>query len=132
MARRDKNTRSLEPSQRQLRAGELIRHALVDILQREDFRDPALQNVSVTVGEVRCSPDLRHATVFCSPLGDMDAEQRKAVAEGLNRASKFLRGKLGRQIEMKFTPALNFIADSSYDSAMHMSALIKEANEQTP
>ncbi|MEM1149677.1 MAG: 30S ribosome-binding factor RbfA [Pseudomonadota bacterium] len=112
------------PSQRQLRAGELVRHALVDILAREDFRDPDLADVSVTVGEVRCSPDLRHATVFCSPLGITEPARRMAVAEALNRASKFLRGRLGREIDMKFTPQLHFITDDSYDDAAAMDRLL--------
>lgn len=112
------------PSQRQLRAGELVRHALVDILAREDFRDPDLFDVSVTVGEVRCSPDLRHATVFCTPLGITDPDRRKAVAEALNRASKFLRGRLGREVDMKFTPQLHFITDDSYDDAAAMDRLL--------
>lgn len=111
----------LGPSQRQLRAGELVRHALVDVLSREEFRDPALQGVSVTVGEVRCSPDLKHATVFCAPLGGGDAD---ALAEGLNRAAGFLRGRLGREIDMKFTPQLHFIADTSYDTATEMDKLL--------
>lgn len=107
-----------------MRAGELVRHALVDILAREEFRDPDLHGVSVTVGEVRCSPDLRHANVFCSPLGDQSPERAKAVAAGLNRAASFLRGRLGREIEMKFTPQLNFIADDSYDAALAMDMLL--------
>jgi len=109
------------PSQRQLRAGELVRHALVDILAREEMRDPALQGVSVTIGEVRCSPDLKHATVFCAPLGGGDEQ---ALAEGLNRAAGFLRGRLGREIDMKFTPQLHFQADTSYDEASEMDALL--------
>ncbi|MEL6324678.1 MAG: 30S ribosome-binding factor RbfA [Pseudomonadota bacterium] len=127
MARRQRPANPAEPSQRQLRAGELIRHALVDILAREDFRDPDLQGVSITVGEVRCSPDLKHATVFCTPLGDSDTAQAERVADGLNRAAAFLRGRLGREIDMKFTPALRFIADMSYDSAAAMDALLREA-----
>lgn len=122
--------KSLEPTQRQLRAGELVRHALVDILAREDFRDPALQGVSVTIGEVRCSPDLRHANVFCIPLGDNDSEHAKSVAEGLNRAAAFLRGRLGREIEMKFTPKLHFMADVSYDTALAMDNLLAEARKR--
>ena len=128
MARRSRPTKSLEPSQRQLRAGELVRHALVDILAREDFRDPDLQGVSVTIGEVRCSPDLRHASVFCSPLGDQDADRSRRVAEALNRAAGFLRGRLGREIEMKFTPDLRFIPDDSYDAALAMDRLLGAAN----
>ena len=116
------------PSQRQLRAGELVRHALVDILAREELRDPALQGVTITIGEVRASPDLKHATVFCSPLvGSDDAE---SVAEALNRAASFLRGKLGRSIDMKFTPQLRFLADTSYDNASAMDRLLDEVVER--
>lgn len=110
------------PSQRQLKAGELIRHALVDILAREDFRDPDLAGQSVTVGEVRCSPDLKHATAFVAPLGPGDADK---LAAGLNRASAFLRGRLGREIELKFTPNLHFVADASYDEASRIDALLR-------
>ena len=78
----------------------------------------------MTIGEVRCSPDLRHANVFCIPLGDQSAEGSKEVAEGLNRAAAFLRGKLGREIEMKFTPQLHFLADVSYDAALAMDQLL--------
>ncbi|MEL6258226.1 MAG: 30S ribosome-binding factor RbfA [Pseudomonadota bacterium] len=118
------NHRSGEPSQRQLRAGELIRHALVDILAREDLRDPALQGVSVTIGEVRASPDLKQAVVFCAPLGDRDLDHAREVAAGLNRAARFLRGRLGREIDMKFTPELRFLADESYEAAAEMNALL--------
>ncbi len=124
MARRPSKSGSLEPSQRQLRAGELIRHALVDILAREDFRDPALASVSVTIGEVRCSPDLKHARVFCSPLGSDKNEDSRALTDALNRAAGFLRGRLGREIDMKFTPELRFIPDRSYDEATAMDRLL--------
>ncbi|MEM7005355.1 MAG: 30S ribosome-binding factor RbfA [Pseudomonadota bacterium] len=124
MAKRGRQPKNLEPSQRQLRAGELVRHALVDIFAREEFRDPALQGVSVTIGEVRCSPDLRHANVFCSPLGDQDTDHADLVADALNKASGFLRGKLGKEIELKFTPRLHFIADKSYDAARAMDQLL--------
>lgn len=115
------------PSQRQLRAGELVRHALVDVLAREEFRDPVLQGVAITIGEVRCSPDLRHANIFCSALGKSGKDEMDEIAKALNRASAFLRGRLGRQIEMKFTPQLRFIADLSYDDAAEMSAVFRRA-----
>lgn len=117
------------PSQRQLRAGELIRHALVDILAREDLRDPALDGVSVTISEVRPSPDLRRATVFCAPLsgganGSSTAEAKSAqprdadaIVAALNRCAPFLRGRLGKHIETKFTPSLHFEPDRSFDEA---------------
>lgn len=114
------------PSQRQLRAGEIIRHALAEIISREDFRDPDLSGVLVTVGEVRCSPDLKHANVFVTPLGDDTEDGRARLAGALNRAAGFLRGKLGREIEMKFTPVLNFIADKSYDEATAIDRLLAD------
>jgi ribosome-binding factor A len=98
------------PSQRQLRAGELVRHALVDILRA----------ASVTVTEVRLSPDFRHAICFVEPLGGAKASE---VVEALNRHAKFLRGKLGRSIILRFTPELKFIHDPSFDEAARMNAL---------
>lgn len=128
MSRRKKpNHGAHAPSQRQLRAGELVRHALVEVLAREEFRDPALQGVAVTIGEVRCSPDLRHANIFCSALGKSGKDEMNEIAEALNRAAGFLRGRLGREIEMKFTPQLHFIADLSYDEAAEMSAVFRRA-----
>jgi ribosome-binding factor A len=111
------------PTQRQLRAGELIRHALVEILREEDFSDAALSGVSVTVTEVRMSPDLRHATVFAEPLGGGHAGE---VIEALNRHARFLRGRLGHAIDMKFTPDLKFLHDESFDEAAKMSRLFAD------
>lgn len=111
------------PSQRQLRAGELIRHALVEIMREEDINDPDLAGVSVTVSEVRMSPDLKHAICFVEPLGGEHAPQ---VIAALNRHAKFLRGRLGRQIDMKFTPDLKFLHDESFDEATRMSRLFDD------
>lgn len=108
------------PSQRQLRAGELVRHALVDLLRDEDFHDAALAHAHVTVTEVRMSPDLRHATCFAEPLGGAHAGE---VIEALNRHAKYLRGLLGREIDMKFTPDLRFVHDPSFDEAERMARL---------
>jgi len=115
------------PSQRQLRAGELVRHSLVEILREEDIADPALEGVSVTVTEVRMSPDLRHATVFVEPLGGGHAPE---VVEGLNRHAKFLRGRLGRAIDMKFTPDLKFLHDESFNEAARMNRLFDDPRVQ--
>lgn len=119
------------PSQRQLRAGELIRHALVEVLREEDIHDPALKGVSVTVTEVRLSPDLKHATCFVEPLGagvtDMDpADHTAEIVKALNNHAKFLRGALGRHIDMKFTPDLRFRHDESFDAASHMDRLFND------
>jgi ribosome-binding factor A len=114
------------PTQRQLRAGEIIRHALAEILSREAFRDPELTDVIITVGEVRCSPDLKHANIFVTPLGDETEEGRVRLVQALTRASGFLRGRLGRAIDMKFTPELHFVADASYDEATAIDRLLSD------
>jgi ribosome-binding factor A len=111
------------PSQRQLRAGELVRHALVEILREGDVKDHALTDVSVTLSEVKISPDLKHAICFVEPLGGLNAE---AVVAGLNRASRFLRGRLGHMIEMRFTPSLKFVHDDTFDTADHIGRLLSD------
>ncbi|HEY1749705.1 MAG TPA: 30S ribosome-binding factor RbfA [Caulobacteraceae bacterium] len=111
------------PTQRQLRAGELVRHALVEILREEDLQDPALAGVSVTVTEVRMSPDLKHALCFVEPLGGAHAAE---VTAGLNRVTRFLRGRLGHAVELRFTPQLKFVHDQSFDTAEHMSRLLAD------
>jgi ribosome-binding factor A len=108
------------PSQRQLRAGELVRHALADLLRQGDLHDEALEGASVTVTEVRLSPDFKHAVCFVQPLGGVHAGE---VVDALNRHARFLRGRLGREIDMKFTPDLRFVHDQSFDEAAHMDAL---------
>jgi len=111
------------PTQRQLRAGELIRHALVEILREEPFTDPALAGVSVTVTEVRLSPDLKHAHCFVEPLGGVRATD---VVAALNRMSKFMRGRLGRAIDMKFTPDLRFLHDETFNEAARIDRLFDD------
>ena len=112
------------PSQRQLKAGELIRRALADILARENLRDADLQGVSVTISEVRASPDLKHAIVYASPLGGKSTEDMDKVIAALQRCGSFLRGRLGKEMEMKSTPRLKFVADRSFDTAEDMAKLL--------
>lgn len=109
------------PSQRQLRAAELVRHALVDIVAREELRDPDLQGVSITIGEVRASPDLKHMTAFVSGLGPSDPRR---IAAGLTRSASFLRGRLARAVDLRFTPELHFQPDVSFDEARHIDELL--------
>ena len=111
------------PTQRQLRAGELVRHALVEALRVETLADPALETVSVTLTEVRMSPDLRHALCFILPLG---GEHTPEVVAALNRAARFLRGRLGRMVELKFTPELKFISDDSFAAAEQINRLFDD------
>jgi ribosome-binding factor A len=115
--------REAGPSQRQLRAGELVRHALVEVLREEELLDPALEGISVTITEVRMSPDLKHAICFVEPLGGTKAPE---VVAGLNRLAKFLRGRLGRLIDLRFTPDLKFLHDESFDEAAHIARLLDD------
>lgn len=115
------------PSQRQLRVGEMLRHALSDILRRGEVRDPDLAGVSVTVTQVVPSPDMRHATVFCEPLGGRNAGP---VIAALNRHKGFLRGEMGRLITLKFTPELRFVEDTSFAEAEKIEGLLKSARVQ--
>jgi len=119
------------PSQRQLRAGELIRHALVEVLREEEIHDEALLGVSVTVTEVRLSPDLKHATCFVEPLGAgveaaPTAGHTDEIVKALNVHAKFLRGVLGKHIDMKFTPDLRFRHDESFDAAGRIDRLFDD------
>ena len=107
-------------SQRQLRTGEIIRHALVDVLMVNEVNDPALAGVSVTVTEARMSADLKHANVFVRPLG---GENVQPVVDALNRHAKFIRGELSRRVDLKSTPDLRFRQDESFEAAAAMDAL---------
>ena len=119
------------PTQRQLRAGELIRHALVEIMREEEFQDPALEGVSVTVSEVRMSPDLKHAICFVEPLGaGVTGAATAEMVTALNKASKFLRGRLGRHIDMRFTPDLKFFHDDSFNNAARIGRLFDDPRVQ--
>ena len=112
----------LGPSQRQLRVGELLRHALADVLRRGDIRDPELVGVSVTVTQVKPSADMRYATVFVEPLGGNNAD---VVVKALNRNKGYLRGEMGHQIALKFTPELRFVEDTSFAEAEKIETLLK-------
>jgi ribosome-binding factor A len=107
--------------QRQLRVGELLRHALSEILQRGEVNDPVLETHVITVPEVRVSPDLRQASAYVMPLGGKD---EKPVIEALNRHRKFIRGLLARRINLKYMPDVHFRRDESFDAGAHMDALL--------
>ncbi|MEM9640908.1 MAG: 30S ribosome-binding factor RbfA [Pseudomonadota bacterium] len=109
---RNAHTGASGPSQRQLRVGELIRRALSDVLARGELFDPALERTSVTVGEVRTTPDLRTATVYVLPLGGSGAED---VIDALNNNRTELRRQVNRAVALKFSPQLKFVVDTSFD-----------------
>ncbi len=117
-----KKGESKAPSQRQLRVGEELRHALAWILERGEIRDPGLGGAAVTVTEVRISPDLGNATAFVMPLGGADVPD---VVETLNRAAPFVRRQLGKAVKLKRLPTLDFVADTSFDEAGRIEDLLK-------
>ncbi|SJM28857.1 30S ribosome-binding factor RbfA [Mesorhizobium delmotii] len=110
------------PSQRMLRVGEQVRHALSETLQRGEIIDPLIENAVVSVSEVRMSPDLKIATAFVSPLGAGDAD---AVVEALNKHAKFVRGRVsGALRQMKYMPEFRFRLDTSYDNFQKINELL--------
>jgi len=110
------------PSQRQLRVGEVVRHALSEILARGEVRDPDLEGLVVTVPEVRLSPDLKVATVYVMPLGG--AHQDKVVA-ALSRHVRFLRGEVARRVALKFMPELRFRLDTTFAESDRIDELLR-------
>lgn len=111
------------PSQRMLRVGEQVRHALSETLQRGEIIDPVIENSVVSVSEVRMSPDLKIATAFVSPLGAADTG---TVVEALNKHAKFIRGRVsGALRQMKYMPEFRFRLDTSFDNFAKINELLK-------
>jgi ribosome-binding factor A len=109
-------------SQRQLRVGELVRHAFADMLTRGAVHDPVIQSHVITVPEVRMTADLRLATIYVVPLGGRDAD---AVLAALERNKRFLRGEIARRINLKFAPEVRFQLDERFDEAERIERLLR-------
>jgi ribosome-binding factor A len=119
---KNRKERDLGPSQRQLRVGELIRHAIAEVLARGDVPDPVLSSHPITVPEVRMSPDLRLATAYVMPLG---GRGKKAVMEALERNQKLLRTEVVRKVNFKFAPEVRFLIDERFDEAERIEKLLR-------
>lgn len=118
-----RSSRAGGSSQRQLRVGEQVRHALSEVLQRADVRDDLLQAAVFSISEVRMSPDLKIATAFVSPIGAADAD---AVVEALNRHARFIRGRLSPSLrQMKYMPEVRFRLDTSFENFAKIDRLLK-------
>jgi ribosome-binding factor A len=110
------------PTQRSLRAGEVVRHALAEILARGEIHDPVIAAHLITVPEVRMSPDLRMATVYILPLGGQDAA---VVLAALERNKRYLRGEIARRVNLKFAPDIRFRIDQRFDEAERIERLLR-------
>jgi ribosome-binding factor A len=109
-------------SQRQLRAGELVRHALAEILSRGAVHDPVIEAHLITVPEVRMTADLRLATIYIMPLGGRDSA---AVLAALERNKRYLRGEIARRVNMKFAPEIRFRIDERFEEAERIEKLLR-------
>jgi ribosome-binding factor A len=109
-------------SQRQLRVGEIVRHAIAEIFSQGGVHDPVLEGHLITVPEVRMSPDLKLATIYVMPLGGRDTE---VVLAALERNRKFLRGELARRVNLKFAPDIRFRVDERFDEAERIEKLLR-------
>jgi ribosome-binding factor A len=122
MPRHHQKKGSAGGSQRQLRVGETVRHAVAEILSHGDVHDPDLQGHIITVPEVRMSPDLKLATIYVMPLGGRDTE---TVIAALDRNKKFLRGEIAHRVNLKFAPDIRFRVDDRFDEAERIEKLLR-------
>jgi ribosome-binding factor A len=110
------------PSQRALRVGELIRHAVADMLARGDVHDPVLEGHLITVPEVRMTADLRLATIYVMPLGGRDVQE---VLDALEHNKRYLRGEIAHRVNLKFAPEIRFRVDERFDEAERIEKLLR-------
>jgi ribosome-binding factor A len=116
--------RSNEPSQRQLRVGEQLRHIIAETMSRGHFHDEALLDAGrITVTEVRVSPDLKNATAYVMSLGGADMEK---ILPALNEAAPMFQKEVGRQANMKFTPRIRFMMDDTFENAKKIDDILRD------
>ena len=122
MPRHHKKSSAAGGSQRQLRVGEIVRHAIAEILLNGSVHDSELEGHIISVPEVRMSPDLKLATIYVMPLGGRDTDK---VITALERNKKFLRGEVARRVNLKFAPDVRFRADDRFDEAERIEKLLR-------
>jgi ribosome-binding factor A len=122
MARHHQRPAGRGASQRQLRVGELIRHALAELLTRGEVHDAVIEGHLITVPEVQMTADLRLATIYVMPLGGRDGQE---VVAALERNKRFLRGEIARRVNLKFAPDIRFALDQRFDEAERIEQLLR-------
>ena len=125
LRRRDQSS---GPSQRQLRVGETLRHVLSEILMRQDFFDPDLANVSVTISEISVSPDLRNARVYTMPLGGINVD---VILPALNRLAPVIQSLVAKKVHLRRIPRLRFFLDNSFENAAKMNQLLHAIKQES-
>ena len=115
------------PSQRMLRVGELVRHALAGLFARGEIEDDDLVGAVITVPEVRMSPDLKLASAYVMPLGGARA---KEIVAALNRHARFIRGRVAPEIDLKFAPEIRFFVDETFEEFGKIDALLRSDRVQ--
>ena len=119
---------SLGPSQRQLRVGETLRHALSEILMREDFFEPDLANVSITISEISVSPDLSNARVYTMPLGGINVD---VILPALNKLAPLIQSLVAKRVHLRRTPRLRFLLDNSFENVARMNQLFHAIKQES-
>jgi ribosome-binding factor A len=127
MARQHRRDTGSGPSQRALRVGELVRHALAEMLTRGEVHDPVIETHLITIPEVRMSPDLKLATVYVMPLGGKNESE---VVAALDRNKRFLRGEIAHRVNLKFAPDIRFRVDERFDEAERIEKLLRTPQVQ--
>ena len=125
LRRRDQSS---GPSQRQLRVGETLRHVLSEILMRQDFFEPDLANVSVTISEISVSPDLSNARVYTMPLGGVNVD---VVLPALNRLAPVIQSLVAKKVHLRRTPRLRFLLDESFENAARINQLFNAIKQES-
>jgi ribosome-binding factor A len=127
--RNDRNDRHRPtgPTQRMLRVGELVRHALAALFARGEIEDEALSGAVITVPEVRMSPDLKLANAYIMPLG---GERANEIVEALNRHQRFIRGRVAPELDLKFAPEMRFFVDETFEEFGKIDALLRSERVQ--
>lgn len=127
MKRRNSSDRN-EPTQRQLRVGERIRHILAEVLRRGELYDPVLEGANlITVTSVDIGPDLKHANAYIMPLGGKNADE---IVHALNRASGYFRTQIGNDLDLRYAPKISFRIDHSFEQMAHIDKLLRQDTVQ--
>ena len=125
--KQDRHKGPAGPTQRMLRVGELVRHALAQLFARGEIDDEVLAGKVITVPEVRMAPDLKLANAYVMPLGGTGAEE---VVAALNRHARFIRGRVAPEIDLKFSPEIRFFVDETFEQYGKIDALLKSDRVQ--